>query len=229
MDFDFHLHSNYSKDSVLTPQKIIKLSIKKGLSGIAVTDHNTIRGGIKTKSISNDDFLVIVGVEIKTERCEVIGLFLEEEIKVRTFNEVIDEIKNQGGVTVLPHPFKKGNLDSKLLTNKTDLMNKIDLIEVLNSRIKPELNQKALNLAQDLKCPMIAGSDAHTPFEIGAVRNKLPIEELDEEKIRKLLIKGDSIPSGSESSFPIQMLSRGIGKYRKERLHGVFKSIRKML
>jgi predicted metal-dependent phosphoesterase TrpH len=228
VDFDFHLHSNYSNDSVLTPKNIIKLSVRKGLSGVAVTDHNTILGGKKTQSISCEDFLVIVGAEIKTERCEVIGLFLDEEIKSRIFSEVIEEIKDQGGITVLPHPFKKGNLDSKILTNKKDLTNKIDLIEVLNARIKPELNQKALNLAQDLKSPMTAGSDAHTPFEIGAVRNRLPIEELDQEKIRKLLVNGDSMPFGSESPFPIQMLSRGAGRYKKEGLSGIFNSIKKM-
>ena len=41
---------------------------------------------------------MIVGSEILTDRGEVIGIFLTEEIKSYTFIEVIEEIKNQSGL-----------------------------------------------------------------------------------------------------------------------------------
>jgi hypothetical protein len=223
MYFDFHLHSTYSYDSIIKPEEIIKISIKKGLSGVAVTDHDTISGGLKTKSLATDNFLVIVGAEIKTNECEVIGLFLNEEIKKKTFVEVIDEIKDQGGITILPHPFKDSSIDAESLAKE------VDLIEVLNSRLKPESNNKALNLAKKYKIPQVAGSDAHIPFEIGAVRNNLPIQEPDQEEVRKMLLKGTNTLSGNESMYPIRMLSKVVGRYKRGGAPAIAKSLCKKM
>ena len=221
MYFDFHIHSIYSHDSILKPETIIKHSKKKGLSGIAITDHNTILGAKKVKSISSEGFLVIIGAEIKTERGEIIGLFLNDEIISNVFYEVKDEIKAQGGLIVLPHPFKNKAVDPELLTKG------VDLIEGLNARIKPELNHKACILAKKYELPIIAGSDAHTSFEIGAVQNKLQIDELSSEEVRKILLKGTGTTFGTESPFYIRMLSRGIGRYEQDGASGVIKSIYK--
>lgn len=223
MFFDFHLHSIYSNDSMLKPESIIKYSIKKGLSGVAITDHNTILGAEKAKLISSKDFVVITGAEIKTECGEIIGLFLNEEIKSNKFSEVKDNIKDQGGLIVLPHPFKSGEVNPELLIKEADL------IEGLNARIKHELNYKAYAFAKRFKVPAIAGSDAHTPFEIGTVQNKLPIDELDMEEIRKVLLKGLSIPLGAESPFYVRMLSHGIGRYKRVGILNTVKSICKKI
>lgn len=45
MKYDLHTHSKYSSDGWIDPEMLVKTAIKKGLSGIAVTDHNTIRWG----------------------------------------------------------------------------------------------------------------------------------------------------------------------------------------
>lgn len=78
MRYDLHIHSKYSLDGLIEPEIIVKTAKNQGLSGIAVTDHHTIRGGLETKKISPEDLEVIVGSEIGTERGEVIGLFLSE-------------------------------------------------------------------------------------------------------------------------------------------------------
>ena len=81
---DLHIHSKYSFDSLLSPKTILKVAKKKGLTGIAVTDHNTIRGGLEVKEINKDrDFTVIVGSEVQTEIGDIIGLYLSDEIKSR--------------------------------------------------------------------------------------------------------------------------------------------------
>jgi len=70
--------------------KLVKFAIRRGLQGVAITDHNTMKGAIKArKEIKN--FLIIVGSEIRTNKGEIIGLFLEEEVKSRDLIEVIDE------------------------------------------------------------------------------------------------------------------------------------------
>ena len=221
MNFDFHIHSVYSHDSILKPEVIIKHSKKKGLAGIAITDHNTILGAKKAKSLSSDDFLIIIGAEIKTDMGEIIGLFLNEEIISNDFYEVRDAIKAQGGLIILPHPFKDEAINLELLTKE------VDLIESLNGRIKPELNHKAGILAKKYKLPTIAGSDAHTPFEIGAVQNNLQIDELSSEEVRKVLLKGTCIPFGTESPFYVRMLSKGIGRYKRDGALGIINSVYK--
>ena len=92
----------------------------KGLDGIAVTDHNTIRGGVETEKSNKSQLEIIIGSEIKTEYGDIIGLFLNEEIKSTTFWEVIDEINSQSGLVVLPHPFRKNKVFPSEFINKID-------------------------------------------------------------------------------------------------------------
>ena len=104
--FDFHIHSKFSYDSLLSPKRIVRVAKKRGLDGIAITDHDTIKGALEASKF-NDSIYVIIGSEIRTEKGDVIGLFLNEEITSKYFDEVVDEIKSQGGLVVLPHPYKK--------------------------------------------------------------------------------------------------------------------------
>ena len=184
--FDFHIHSKYSFDSILSPKRILKRAKKVGLSGIAITDHDTIRGGLETYKINeNRTFTVIIGCEINTEVGDIIGLFLNDEIKSRDSIEVIDEIREQEGVVVLPHPFKSHNLNEELIRS-------VDLIEGINGRTSLEKNLMAQDLARKYNLPMIAGSDAHFGLEIGRVETIINGSEIEEIK-RSLLSGGAKI------------------------------------
>lgn len=131
------------------------------MNGIAITDHDTIKGALEAKNINNDpNFVVIVGCEILTNIGDIIGLFLNKEIKSRDYELVIKEIKDQDGIVVLPHPYRGHELNSKLIEN-------VDIIEVFNSRNNENENRKALKLAEKYNKPIVAGSDAHFSVEIG--------------------------------------------------------------
>jgi len=161
---DFHIHSKYSYDSILSPRTILKVAKKQGLNAIAITDHDTIKGGVETQKINTDkDFLVIVGSEVNTEIGDLIGLNLNEEIKSKNSIEVIEEIKAQGGYVILPHPYRGHKLNEHIIENS-------DAIEVFNGRSTREQNMKALELAKKYFKPFIAGSDAHFASEIGMVK-----------------------------------------------------------
>jgi len=161
MKFDLHIHSKYSYDSFLSPVRIIKVAKRKGLHGVAITDHNTIKGGIEALKINEDeDFQVIVGAEIRTEYGDIIGLFLEDEITTNKFEEVIEEIKSQGGLSVLAHPYRQYKFPEEII-------DKVDLVEVFNARSRKADNERAYELAKKFKKPQTAGSDAHLVFEIG--------------------------------------------------------------
>ena len=105
----------------------MKIAIRKGLNGVAITDHNSIKGGLMAKSFENDNFRVIVGSEITTDRGEVIGLFLSEEIAPGNFGDVIAEIRDQGGLVILPHPFDR--LRSTAFHPQSEDIRMIDAVE----------------------------------------------------------------------------------------------------
>jgi len=166
MKFDLHIHSKYSGDCRMEPADILKTAKKVGLDGVAITDHDTVRGGLEASRIDSD-VEVITGAEIRTDRGEVIGYFLNEEIKRKDFFEVTDAIRDQGGIVCIPHPFDIFRIYRVKPTD--EVLEVVDCIEVLNSRcIVGAQNEKARRLAEERGMGMTAGSDAHYVSEIGA-------------------------------------------------------------
>lgn len=166
----FHLHTKFSFDSCLSPRKIISYARANRVDVLVVTDHNTLRGAIETSKLVGDrpPYVIIAG-EYKTEKGDIIGMFLSKEIQSRESDEVIREIKHQGGLVVLPHPFKGHSLDDSLLSQ-------MDLIETFNSRCSVADNASATELAQKLGKPTVAGCDAHCAAELNAAVFELLIE-----------------------------------------------------
>lgn len=166
MKYDLHIHSKYSKDSILELEDIVRRAIKRGLRGVAITDHNTIKGGMKAKQFETGDFDIIVGSEILTDRGEVMGLFLSEEIPPGPMHEVIADIRGQDGIVVIPHPFDEFRKNA-LFPAEEDV-SLIDAVEGFNSRCMAQSrNERAIEFAMHYDLSITAGSDAHLAREIG--------------------------------------------------------------
>ena len=160
MKLSFHIHTKYSFDSLMDPKKVLKICKEIGVDTVCITDHNTILGSIKAKKFENEiGVSVISGEEVRTQYGEVIGIYINEGIKSKDFDEVIDEIRSQGGLSVLSHPFR-GHKKVEYLASR------VDVIEVWNGHSTPDENAKAFELALKLKKPAIVGSDAHFYSEI---------------------------------------------------------------
>ena len=177
MIYDLHTHTRYSsRCGVVEPEQLVKTAISKGLDGIAVTDHDTIKGAVEAKKFETPEFKVIVGCEIKTTSGELIGLFLEEEIKSREPIEVIREIHNQGGIVVVPHPFDR--FRSSRFNQLNEILKHADAMEVFNSRcISNKSNELARNFTikygKIYDISMVGGSDAHYLSEVGRGYTKI--------------------------------------------------------
>jgi len=198
---DLHIHSYFSKDSLLTPGEIVKLSVKRGLNVIAVTDHNTIRGGIRTKKAArNTSLLVIPGIEVKTNLGDVTLLFVEEDPPSREFDELLDFARSIGAITILPHPFRGHRMLNHLILN-------VDVIEVMNGRTPKKYNIMARELAKLTKKPQSAGSDAHCSLELGCIQLIFPIQIDDEEEFRRALLNATSYITGKESPILVHVIS----------------------
>lgn len=223
MLFDLHIHSEYSYDSISKIDDILKVARKRGLSGIAITDHEEFRGSLEACAKAKRwDLLVIPGMEIETEYGDIIGLFLQQKIMSKTFMNVVSEIKEQGGLVVLPHPFKRTrNIANVVLHN-------IDLVEAFNARGESignnHCNRRAYDLAVKMNLPMTAGSDAHFLFEIG--RGCISIEKGSsiEQVRKKLLDKDKNEIVRHPSSLQVEVLSQIIKGYKTKDIE-IFKSI----
>lgn len=205
---DFHVHSTYSFDALMSPREILREAKMKGLRGIAITDHNTIEGAIEAQKLNRDpELTVIIGAELKTEVGEIIGIFLKNGIFSKKIREVVDEIHSQGGLVILPHPYK---YKSALSLDKS-ILEKIDFIESFNSRCTRKQNRKARLLAESLNKPGVAGSDAHFLQELGNAKT-----EVTKDFLNRVITRGSIISvKGKRSPFYFQILSQVIKRTKK--------------
>ena len=195
MKYDLHVHSKYSSDGILEPVEIIRIAKERGLDGIAITDHNTIRGGQEAKEYETEDFKVITGAEIMTEKGEITGLFLSEEVESRRFQGVLAEIKAQGGIVIVPHPFDELRHSAFHITS--DYASLVDAIEGFNSRCGfQKYNSRAVEFAARHNLPVVGGSDAHYCNEVG---NGGIITQSDD--IRKAIMENNLRLFGKRSSI----------------------------
>jgi dephospho-CoA kinase len=170
---DLHVHTSYSHDSLSAPEAVIERARRAGLSRVAVTDHNEIDGALLARELAPD--LVIVGEEVRTaEGLDLIGLFLDERIpRGLRFEEVAAEIRRQGAIVYLPHPFDRyrGAKPSFL----DGVVEWVDVVEGLNARVHSRRrNERAVAWARAHELPLGAGSDAHLLGEVGRAWVELP-------------------------------------------------------
>lgn len=169
MKLDMHVHSKYSKDSVVPLEKIMKAIKAKGLDGFALTDHDTIAGHKEAEELAKKYKLFLVkGVEWKTDKGDILVYDVSSLPKTRDFFKSIDFFKKQKCRIAIAHPFdyiriREALCDTELLKSVKD---KIDFIE-LNGRCLPIFNKHTKRFAKENNIKMIAGSDAHTPKEYG--------------------------------------------------------------
>ncbi len=174
IDVDLHMHTDHSYDCA-TPVEVLLAEAKaRGLGAIAITEHNEISGALEAAQKASG-IKVIVGEEVKTaEQGEVIGLFIKEKIpRGMTLAETVAEIKRQGGLVYVPHPFDRMHSvpDYK---NMLEILDDVDLIEVFNPRIAiTEFNDEAVRFASKYRMIAGAGSDAHVPQGLGSVRIRM--------------------------------------------------------
>ncbi|WP_455463173.1 PHP-associated domain-containing protein [Candidatus Hodarchaeum mangrovi] len=216
---DCHCHTKYSKCSNLEPKDLLKISRKKLLDGIVICDHGTNRGYHAFKSLLNrqDDFILIPGIEILTQRGELLALWIEDLPNSNSFPEIVYEIHDQGGIVVIPHPYDR--IRKKAFKPKKEDIQYLNGIEVFNSRcLMPRGNHKALKFSQEHSLIQTAGSDAHFKIEIGNAGVTGDFQT--SEDFRTALLKGEITVFGKLSPYRthfytiIHRINRSIGLYR---------------
>ncbi len=171
---DLHMHTDHSHDCA-TPVDVLLDSAKAaGLGAIAITDHNEISGALEAAERANG-IKVIVAEEVKTaDQGEVIGLFIKEKIeRGMSLEETIAEIRRQGGLVYVPHPFDRMHAVPDY-EHMLDIVEQIDAIEVFNPRVAiSSFNEEAARFAAKYRIVAGAGSDSHVAQGLGSVKIKM--------------------------------------------------------
>ena len=171
---DLHMHTDHSPDCATPVDTLLDTAKRVGLGAIAVTDHNEVSGAVEARERA-DGIKVIVAEEIKTaDQGEVIGLFIEEKIpRALTLQETIAEIRRQGGLVYVPHPFDRMHAVPDY-EHLLDVVEDIDAIEVFNPRVAfSAFNEEAARFAAKYRIVAGAGSDSHVAQGLGSVKIRM--------------------------------------------------------
>ncbi len=163
MRFDLHIHSIHSGDSYCEPEDIVRTAEDRGMDGIAIMDHNTIRGYREAKKVDTD-LIIVPGLEVSTAEGHILALGLEEEIgRQDAISNAIDIIREHDALAVAAHPYRVWSG----IGEENVLKNDWDAIEGMNGRGWGIRNRQAQTLAERLDIPVIGGSDSHRLKTIG--------------------------------------------------------------
>jgi predicted metal-dependent phosphoesterase TrpH len=169
---DLHCHSSASFDSLASPRSIVRTAASRGLTHIAITDHDRIDGALEARDIARSEapsVTVLIGQEIKTREGDLIGVFLDRAVPTGLGAiEAIAAVREQGGLVGIPHPFDSHRGSLLAAGAGVDLAPLVDWVESHNARILlGDGNERAAKYAADHGLPGVAVSDAHSVLEVG--------------------------------------------------------------
>ena len=166
---DLHCHTSASFDSLAQPGAVVRAATRRGLTHLAITDHDRIDGALRARDAAPDGLTVIVGEEVRTADGDLIALFLQRAVAPgRPVIETIAEVREQGGLVGIPHPFDRFR-GSVLKDGRLETMGRlVDWVEAHNARVVGgKGNERAAEFAREMGLPGVAVSDAHTTLEVG--------------------------------------------------------------
>jgi predicted metal-dependent phosphoesterase TrpH len=189
LKLDLHVHTCYSSDAITTLKQVVSYSKKRGLDGVAITDHNTVKGALKLKT---RDIIVVPGIEVSTLNGHLLGLNVTTPIPAKLgIEETIRLIHEAGGIAVAPHPttFYKSPPSRRVSS--------YDAVEVMNASSIPFpiFTYFSKRFAAGLGLPQTGGSDSHYAPEIGAAYTIVEADP-DVDEIVGAIKKGATVPRG---------------------------------
>jgi predicted metal-dependent phosphoesterase TrpH len=146
-----------SFDGLTSPARLLAIADRAALDFMLLTDHDTIEGARALRAVAAERgsrLSVPIAAEYRTDHGDVIAAFIDREITSRRLDEFVREVRDQGGLILLPHPFHQHRDVDRLAAIA-------DLVEVHNGRIDSRLNEAAAALAASVGKPGYHASDAH--------------------------------------------------------------------
>ncbi len=185
--FDLHVHTEISKDAFTKVSELAQVTRRRGLDGIAITDHNSLC------SNSPNGTTTLPGIEISSADGHVIALGLADAVpRGLSAEETITDVHRKGGLAIIPHPydlFRSSVRPDRLTVHP-------DAIEVFNasSFLHSITWKKALESARRAGLPMVAGSDSHIPQTVGSAYTIVESATLEPYAVMSAIRNGSVTP-----------------------------------
>jgi predicted metal-dependent phosphoesterase TrpH len=208
---DLHCHTSASFDSLASPRSVVTAAARRGLTHLAITDHDRIDGALEAQAQAPAGLTVLVGEEIKTRDGDLIGVFLTSAVPPGlSAAETISAIREQGGLVGIPHPFDRfrGSV-ARGDGHRTleALAGTVDWVEAWNARlVAGNGNARAADLASAAGVPGVAVSDAHTALEVGVASTAVRGDPSTPEGL-KAALAADPILTMGRASYYVRLVT----------------------
>ena len=205
---DLHCHTSASFDSLATPGAVLRAAAARGITHLAITDHDRIDGALEAASLAASaapGLTVLVGQEIRTQVGDLIGVFLRESVPPGLAPAAaIAAVREQGGMVGIAHPFDRfrGSLGRVEAAELEAWAGLVDWILGWNARLMlGDGNARAAELAERLGVPSVAVSDAHTTLEVGVAATVLQGDPSTPDGLRAALAGERRLVTGRSSAY----------------------------
>jgi len=172
---DLHVHSHHSPDSRLTIEAIVTSLVSRGLNGFALTDHNSTAGHAELAQWQTKfpDLVLLPGVEVSTAEGHLLAYGVSQSPPAhRPVAETIEWVRDQGGVSVLAHPFRLSHGVGRSITETA----RVNAIEIVNGHNSPRANRRAAEVVAHRRLAGTGGSDVHELADLGRAFTVFPEE-----------------------------------------------------
>jgi hypothetical protein len=207
--FDLHLHTRqYSRCSRIDPDRLLRQAEKVGLDGLVITEHHyqwhddelqdlVARSGVP-------GLVVLAGFEYTSSQGDILIYGLEPE-HAKQFKpggapeSVVDAVRRLGGVCIAAHPTRAGmGFDERIYSMP------LAAVEVCSVNLKQHERRLALRVAQAMKTPPVACSDAHDLKNVGRFVTEFNRPIQTRADLRLALAEGafglsQSVPTGTST------------------------------
>jgi predicted metal-dependent phosphoesterase TrpH len=184
--YDLHCHTTFSPDAPLTIKSLVKMAKKRGLDGVAITNHNRVYQG----PLNIDGIDIIPGSEIDAKGgAHLLAYFIGNKIeRNKDFYKTIKDVQQQGGIAVWAHPLRK---EGVLKENK-DVFGVIDGLESGNAMDLKSHYKRVKMICENENLLQTAGSDAHVEGQVGTAVIKVS-EKLNKDNFKEVVRSGEVI------------------------------------
>jgi predicted metal-dependent phosphoesterase TrpH len=204
---DLHCHTRASFDSLSDPAAVARAASARGLTHLAITDHERLEGALRAREAAPDGLTIIVGEEVRTRDGDLIALFLERAVPPGlSAAETVAAVREQGGLVGIPHPFDRFRGSLGRTEALAALAPLVDWVETHNARVVGSGNDKAVELAADHGLPGVAVSDAHSLLEVGVAYTAMAGDPSTPDGLRAALAASTEIVPG-RASYVVRALT----------------------
>ncbi|MBX0296202.1 CehA/McbA family metallohydrolase [Haloarcula nitratireducens] len=152
---------------------------RRDLDGVALTNHDYYRPYDHDSSLAT-----IPGIEVSTTRGHVLVVGpdppADTEPEELTPEAVVEMAHDRGCAAIMAHPYRNSTV------SEGDA--ELDAVEINGKH--PQRQSRVRKLAESLDLPLVGGSDAHYPFEVGRAHTMVDAEEPTPEAVVEAIRDG---------------------------------------